>query len=78
MREGFTKKRCPKCGGNIFLDRDLYDWYEQCLQCGIIIYLNTVIETRGKVLPGDWRQGKRQDMVLVRSTPLTKPQPHTG
>jgi uncharacterized protein (DUF983 family) len=31
---GFTNKRCPKCGGNIFVDRDFRGWYEQCLQCG--------------------------------------------
>jgi len=31
---GFTNKRCPKCGGNIFVDRDFSGGYEQCLQCG--------------------------------------------
>ncbi len=24
---------CPRCGGDIFVDRDLNGWYEQCLQC---------------------------------------------
>jgi len=27
-------KKCPRCGGDILLDRDQYSWYEQCLQCG--------------------------------------------
>lgn len=28
-------KSCPRCGGDMFIDRDLegYGWYEQCLQC---------------------------------------------
>jgi len=26
-------KGCPRCGGDMFLDRDLDSWYEQCLQC---------------------------------------------
>ncbi len=34
LRTGFVHRRCPKCGGNIYLDKDHYGWYEQCLQCG--------------------------------------------
>ena len=26
-------KGCPRCGGDIFIDRDLDGWHEQCLQC---------------------------------------------
>jgi len=26
-------KRCPRCGGNIFLDKDHDGWYYECLQC---------------------------------------------
>jgi len=29
-------KSCPRCGGDIFVDRDPYSWYEQCLQCGYL------------------------------------------
>ena len=29
-----NQERCPKCGGNLYLDKDHYGWYEQCLQCG--------------------------------------------
>ena len=35
MRTGIVQKRCSKCGGNIYLDKDLYGWYGQCLQCGL-------------------------------------------
>jgi len=26
-------KSCPRCGGDMFVDRDMDYWYEQCLQC---------------------------------------------
>jgi predicted nucleic-acid-binding Zn-ribbon protein len=42
MKTGFTKRKCPKCGGNLYLDSDyciegsFISWYEEesCLQCG--------------------------------------------
>ena len=27
-------KVCPRCGGDVFVDRGLGTWYAQCLQCG--------------------------------------------
>lgn len=27
-------KKCPRCHGDLFLDKDPDGWYEQCLQCG--------------------------------------------
>ena len=46
MKSGFTNQRCPKCGGNTYIDMDYYlegnliNWYRQesCLQCGQIVY----------------------------------------
>ncbi|MBN1191982.1 MAG: hypothetical protein JXA46_19680 [Dehalococcoidales bacterium] len=30
-----SSKRCPKCGQNsIYLDFDVYGWYQCCWQCG--------------------------------------------
>jgi uncharacterized protein YbaR (Trm112 family) len=29
-------KACPKCRGDIYLDRDAYGPYKKCLQCGRI------------------------------------------
>ena len=26
-------KSCPRCGGDIFIAKDIDGWYEQCLQC---------------------------------------------
>jgi hypothetical protein len=25
---------CPKCKGKIYVDRDLYGWFVECLMCG--------------------------------------------
>jgi hypothetical protein len=50
MIPGFIRtKRCPRCGGNIYVDSDRFGWYEQCLQCGVTLYLDTVIEARDKI-----------------------------
>lgn len=46
IREGFTGKRCPKCRGNLFLERDLQGWYEGCLQCGYAFNLPDLLKTR--------------------------------
>jgi hypothetical protein len=30
---------CPRCGGNFFLERDIYGYYKTCVQCAFIIDL---------------------------------------
>jgi hypothetical protein len=27
-------KSCPRCSGDVIVDRDIYGWYEWCFQCG--------------------------------------------
>jgi DNA-directed RNA polymerase subunit M/transcription elongation factor TFIIS len=27
-------KSCPKCHGDIYIDKDRKSWFEECLQCG--------------------------------------------
>ena len=39
-----TGGRCPKCGGNLYLDRDYNGWYEQCLQCAYMKDLAVVYQ----------------------------------
>ena len=29
-------KGCPRCKGDILIDRDHLSWYEQCIQCGYL------------------------------------------
>jgi len=60
MKEGFTAKRCPKCGGNIFLDRDFNGWYEQCLMCSYRRDLTTVVEVLEKVSTGAHGQAGKE------------------
>lgn len=53
MESGFIKKkRCPRCGGNIYVDSDHFGWYEQCLQCGVTLCLDTVVQARDKIGEG--------------------------
>ena len=48
-----TQGRCPKCGGNLYLDKDYNGWYEECLQCGLVKDLAVVYQHRvvGKKTP---------------------------
>ena len=39
-------KACPKCKGDIVLDRDQYGWYEQCIQCGYLRNIESVVEVK--------------------------------
>jgi hypothetical protein len=38
----FKLKGCPRCHGDIYLDKDLYGVYEQCIQCGYMLYQTPV------------------------------------
>lgn len=42
MKNGMIK-RCPKCGGNVYLDEDQHGWFEHCLQCGYTCDLQGVL-----------------------------------
>ncbi len=49
-------RSCPKCGGDMFIDKDIYGWYEKCLQCSHQHDLNDLAEfekqeARGKMEP---------------------------
>ena len=41
-------KSCPRCTGDIFIQRELDGWYEECLACGYrrdisnLVIINTV------------------------------------
>ena len=37
-----TFKGCPKCHGDLYLSKDMYDKYISCLQCGYMKDLPTV------------------------------------
>ncbi len=48
MRQLIKGVRCPKCGGNLYLDRDHIGWYEQCLQCSYMKDLAVVYQNKKK------------------------------
>ena len=48
-------KGCPRCGGDVFLDRDLSNWSEQCIQCGYMHELKS-IDKPDKVPVGSKKQ----------------------
>ena len=29
-------KACPRCRGDLYIDRDFYGQYKQCIQCGFM------------------------------------------
>ena len=59
-----TEGRCPKCGGNLYIDRDFNGWYEECLQCGLIKDLVVVYERKKKTLEkaGSGKKGTSSDL----------------
>jgi hypothetical protein len=41
-------KTCPRCQGDLFIDKDFVGWYEQCLQCGFRRELKALVEPKQK------------------------------
>jgi hypothetical protein len=50
VRKGFKMlrlKSCPRCKGDLLIDRDHISWYEQCFQCGYQHDLDISYEAKG-------------------------------
>ena len=56
LRGGFVQKKCPRCGGNVFLDVDEYGWLEKCLQCSYTCDLGKIAEN--KKVPDSGKAGE--------------------
>jgi len=39
-------KSCPKCAGDLFVDSDMNGWYVECLQCGYLSDLDSMLKDR--------------------------------
>ncbi len=75
MIQGFTNQRCPRCGGNIYIDSSYY--YEKpltgsheqgsCLQCGYVIC--DLVE---------FARGNKVTKVMDRTLHIGKKPPHKG
>ena len=46
-------KGCPKCRGDLFVDRDYNGWYEQCLQCGYMGELKDISHLKEQAFARD-------------------------
>ncbi len=46
-------KSCPRCGGDLLIDKDLDNWYEQCLQCSYRKELKPVKEYKEPASVGE-------------------------
>jgi hypothetical protein len=46
-------KKCPRCGGDMFIDRDIYGWYEKCLQCSCCCELRGLDEIQQSAVQKD-------------------------
>jgi len=52
-------KSCPRCGGDIFIDRDLDGWHEQCLQCSYRADLKSLAGFKEPVSTAEKRPERR-------------------
>ena len=44
---------CPRCGGSLFVDRDINGWYRQCINCSYKNELKVVVDTTIKLATKD-------------------------
>lgn len=39
-------KSCPKCYGDLYVDWDMNGWFVECLQCGYMSDLDTLLKAK--------------------------------
>jgi len=59
-------RSCSRCDGDIFIDRDLYGWFEQCIQCGYMRDLIDVVELGQQQACGIKGRGRRAATLSKR------------
>jgi len=57
-------KGCPRCDGDMFIDRDLYGWIEQCIQCG---YARDLRSTVNLGQQQTWSEKEKERRVTILS-----------
>ncbi len=62
-------KSCPRCKGDVFIDRDLDGWYEQCLQCSYRTELKTLAKFKEPVLVEKTRSKRRITAEEAKTKP---------
>ena len=53
-------KSCPKCHGDVFLEKDISGWYQRCLQCGYNKDMMPLVEVKKQP------SGRKKELVLQR------------
>jgi hypothetical protein len=53
-------RSCPKCHGDVFLEKDISGWYERCLQCGYNRDMIPMVEVKKSL------SSKKKEPVLQR------------
>ena len=76
-------KKCPRCHGDLFLDRDTDGWYEQCLQCGYRRAMRTLTETKPvpdeeSPTPAEARTRRRRTTTRHEPSGVTRRTPPPG
>jgi len=54
---------CPKCGGNIIIDKDYHGWYEQCLQCSYMRDLKVIYQKQANRAAAEKGRGEPAKVV---------------
>jgi len=52
-------KSCPRCDGDMFIARDQYGWYKDCIQCGYRHDLIDIVELEQQQVRGV-KKGRRR------------------
>ncbi len=52
-------RKCTRCNGDFYFDRDDYDWYMACLQCGYVVSLKFHTASGKELVPVKWSREKR-------------------
>ena len=45
-------RACPRCHGDMFIDRGMDSWYQQCLQCSYRVELKPLVKIKEPALAG--------------------------
>ena len=71
---GIFLKRCPRCGGDIAVTRDLHGRYFSCLQCGLLKDIEDRVAPVRPVLTLG-REGRHQHHPRASSRPKAASKP---
>ncbi len=57
-------KSCPRCKGDIFINKDLDGWYLQCLQCSYRRELKSLAEFEAELAQKEKELAKSEEKTI--------------